>query len=138
MLCIIEWEYGKAGILPVMSSLGIDSSEAGSVFEQHDTKRRKLKEQAQDRRKRNFLLQKNKALEKYSGESYLPGILSSVEGPSADMESVSRFRSTVTDSFSIRQYVVLPYGPKWFAAQVEDVSPQSNEVELLNLDSSDQ
>ena len=29
MLCIIEYEDGKAGLLPVMSSLGIFSSEAG-------------------------------------------------------------------------------------------------------------
>ena len=34
MLCIIEHEDGKAGLLPVMFFLGTVSSEAGSVFEQ--------------------------------------------------------------------------------------------------------
>ena len=60
MLCIIEYEDGKAGLLPVMSSLGIFSSEAGSVFEQHDTRRRKLKEQAQERRKQFYSCKKIK------------------------------------------------------------------------------
>ena len=78
-------EDGKAGLLLVMSSLGIVSSEAGSVFEQHDNRRRKLKEQAQERKKTTFIQQKNKALERYSGESYFPGILSSAAGPLGDM-----------------------------------------------------
>ena len=53
MLCIIEHE--KAGLLPVMSSLGIFSS----VFEKHDTRIRKLKEQAQLEKETVFQLQKN-------------------------------------------------------------------------------
>ena len=60
-----------------MSSLGIVSCEA--VFEQHDS-RRKLREQAQERKKPIFTQQKNKALERFSGESYFPGILSSASG----------------------------------------------------------
>ena len=110
MLCIIDHEDGKAGLLPVMSSLSTFSREAGSVFEQHDTRRRKLKEQAQERRKTVFQLQKNKALERFSGESYFPGILSSAAGPSGDMGSVPRNRFSKIDSFSIDQFVVLPYG----------------------------
>ena len=130
-------EDGKAGLLLVMSSLGIVSSEAGSVFEQHGNRRRKLKEQAQERKKTTFIQQKNKALERYSGESYFPGILSSAAGPSGDMGSVPRIRSSEIDSFSIDQFVVLPYGLKWFASQVVNVSTESNEIEVRYFVSSD-
>ena len=54
------------------------------------------------------------------------------------MDSVPRIYSSVTDSFSIKQCVVLPYGPKWFAARVEGVISHSNKVEVLYLDLSDQ
>ena len=63
--------------------------------------------------------------------------MSSAAGPSGDMGSVPRIRSSEIDSFSIHQFVVLPYGPKWFAAQVVNVSAESNEVEVRYFDSSD-
>ena len=50
---------------------------------------------------------------------------------------VPRIRSSEIDFFSIDQFVVLPYGPKWFAAQVVSVSAESNEVEVRYFDSSD-
>ena len=49
------------------------------------------------------------------------------------MGSVSRICSSVTDSFSLGQCVVLPYGLNWLAAGVEDVTPQPNEVQILYL-----
>ena len=45
-----------------MSSLGIDSSEANSIFLQHDERRRRPKEQAQERRKISFLNLRNNVL----------------------------------------------------------------------------
>ena len=60
-----------------MSSLGIVISETGSVFEQYGNRTRKLKEQSQERRKTNFVNQKNDVLERFSGESYFSWILSS-------------------------------------------------------------
>ena len=62
MLYIIEHEDGKAEFLPVMSSLGIDSSEANSIFLQHDERRRRPKQQAQERRKTSFLSLRNNVL----------------------------------------------------------------------------
>ena len=58
-----------------MSSLGIVISETGSLFEQYGNRTRKLKEQ--ERRKTNFVNQKNDMLERFSGESYFSWILSS-------------------------------------------------------------
>ena len=53
------------------------------------------------------------------------------------MGSVPRIRSVATESYSKGQFVVLSYGPKWFAAKVLDVSPASNEIEVAYLESSD-
>ena len=64
MLSVIEHEDGKVGLLPVMSSLGVVSSEAGSVFIQHDHRQRKLREQLKAKNKANFLNKKNAVLEK--------------------------------------------------------------------------
>ena len=51
MLCIIEHEDGKVGLLPVMSSLGIVSSEADYVFKNHYHRRRILKETIKEQQK---------------------------------------------------------------------------------------
>ena len=58
-----------------MSSLGIDSSEASRLFLQHNERRRRLKEQAQERRKTNFLNLRKNALQSLTSQSYFPGVL---------------------------------------------------------------
>ena len=81
---------------------------------------------------------KNSALEKYSNQSYAPGVLSSAAGPSGDVGSVPRVRSVATESYSTDQFVVLPFGPKWSAAKIVDVSTETKEIEVSYLESSDQ
>ena len=138
MLCIIEHKEGKVGLLPVMSSLGIVSSEADYVFKNHYHRRRILKETIKEQQKQNFLSLKNAALKKYSNQSYAPGVLSSAAGPSGDVGSVPRVRSVATESYSTDQFVVLPFGPKWSAAKIVDVSTETKEIEVSYLESSDQ
>ena len=63
-------------------------------------------------------------------------ILSSDADPSREMVSVPRICSSEIDSFSIYQFVVLPYGPKCLAAQVVSVSAEPNEIEVRYFKSS--
>ena len=63
--------------------------------------------------------------------------MSSALGPSGDMGSVPKVNHSSTDSFSIEQVVVLPYGPKWFAVLIVDESTDTNEIEVSYLESTD-
>ena len=92
-----------------------------------------------ENRKEAFNHRKNVAVQRLEGcPSYGPGILDSGAGPSGDMGSVPHVfqHNTITD-ISVNQFVVVPFGPKWFVAKVVEVSTSLAEVQVEYLETAD-
>ena len=133
MLAILYQQEGKASIASIMSDLGlVVSADSIKHFEQQDVKRVKQKTKRKEIDQNRYQQRLTSALEQYTDvKSYHPGVCDAGAGPSADMMATPFIRpSASTYVPALEDYIVLPYGPKWYIAQIINVVHSSREVEV--------
>ena len=150
MVSIIKQQRGQVGLLAVMDLLELNTDEAKLVFPKHDQVRKSMRERQKHSKNRSFEQRRTSALELMSSlppsstfsastssdststsfPSYGPGICDSGAGPSADMLAVPGVLEKKSCQVGIGQFVVVPFGPVWYAAKVVDISTETNEVQL--------
>lgn len=141
MLSILEYEGGRKSLTGVMEALSISSKSAGTpkAFLERDSKREKLKKDRQADSNTRYLERLSAAQDSLKGrKSYSPGVCDAGDGPSREMVTMPMIASTANvQNPSVSEFVVIPYGPTWYAARITQADAVNREVELEFMYSGD-
>ena len=87
----------------------------------------------QDRSTNRYTARLKEALDNVKNledKSYSPGVLDASAGPSGDLPATPFSHSAKKDSYEINSFVVMPFGPQWYPARINNYSHKTNEVEV--------